>query len=129
MVCFNGRDYIFTMAETTLVGEGKGKYMDRVNVESLNIQATYSLKAGKSIDDECPLCRQNLLAPSLEDLHKGNLKIINILGACNHCFHKSCIDAHCKENVSCPVDKTPWNIARVIHVADYIRRTGEESIS
>ncbi|AYV81432.1 MAG: hypothetical protein Harvfovirus33_10 [Harvfovirus sp.] len=101
----------------------EGKHMmDRVSVESLNIQATYSLKAGKSIDDECSLCRTNLLAPSLEDLQKGNLKIVNILGACNHTFHKTCIDAHCKENASCPVDKTPWNIGRVIHVPDVIRR-------
>ena len=96
--------------------------LDRVEVESLNIIGTFSLKAGKATDGDCALCRQNLLAPSFDDLQKGNLKVMISLGACNHCFHKTCIDAHYNEgkNLSCPIDKTPWNLTRTISVADHL---------
>ena len=101
-------------------------YKNRVEVESLSITGAYSLKAGKSTDDECPLCRQNLLAPSLEDLQKGNLKVLVSLGACGHAFHKTCIDTHySKDNYSCPIDKTPWNLTKVITHTDCIRKKDE----
>jgi len=103
-------------------------YRDRIEVESLNIVGAYSFKAGKSTDDECPLCRQNLLAPSLEDLQKGNLKVQVSLGGCGHAFHKTCIDAHyTKDSVSCPVDKTPWNLANVITHHDYISKKKDDT--
>ena len=89
--------------------------MDRVELESINVIGTYSLKAGAITDDECSLCRQNLLAPSAEDLQKGNLRTAVSLGVCNHPFHKTCIDAHsAKDNYSCPICKTPWNLAKTI---------------
>ena len=115
------------MSTTPVTGPVKTNYLDRVEVESLNLVGAYGLKAGKGTDDQCPLCRQDLLAPTFEDYQKGNLKVVVSLGACNHCFHKTCIDAHCsKSNLSCPVDKTPWTLSKVITIADYIKRTREE---
>lgn len=103
-------------------------YRDRIEVESLNIIGSYSLKAGKSTDDECYLCRQNLLAPSFEDLQNGNLKVLVSLGECGHAFHKTCIDIHyAKNNYSCPIDKTPWNLLKIITHTDYISKKREES--
>lgn len=97
--------------------------MDRIEIDSLNIVGVYTLKAGKSTDDECSLCRHNLLAPSLNDLQKGNLKVTVSVGMCGHAFHKSCIDAHyAKDNYSCPIDKTPWNLSKVITHIDNIPR-------
>lgn len=100
---------------------------NRIEVESLNICGTYSFKAGKVTDDECALCRQNLLAPSPEDLQKGNLKVLISRGSCNHCFHKTCISAHTRESLSCPIDKTPWTLDKVITVADTIRKNKGEN--
>jgi len=103
-------------------------YMDRVEIESLNIMGIYSLKAGKTTNDECPLCRQDLLASPPEDLQKGNLKVVISIGVCGHMLHKTCIDAHyAKENYSCPVCKTPWNLAKVIPIADFIKKSKEET--
>jgi hypothetical protein len=99
------------------------KFQDRIEIESLSLVGAYALKAGKATDDECSLCRQNLLAPSFEDQQKGNLKVLNSLGACNHVFHKTCIDAHyAKDNLACPIDRTPWNLVKVITHVDNITR-------
>ena len=111
------------MKNKELIDRGKG----RIEVESLNIIGGFSLKSGKCTDDECTLCRQNLLAPSLEDLQKGNLRVLISLGACGHCFHKTCIDAHyAKENYSCPIDKTPWNLSKTVTIADIIKRSKDK---
>lgn len=105
----------------------KINYKDRIEVESLAIYGAVSLKAGKATDDECSLCRQNLLAPSVDDLQKGNLKVFVTVGACGHAFHKTCIDAHSqKDNYSCPIDKTPWNIAKIIPHTDYINKRNKD---
>lgn len=99
-------------------------YKDRIEIESLNIIGGVSFKAGKLTDDECLLCRQNLSAPSFEDLQKGILKVPVSLGACGHAFHKTCIDAHyAKENYSCPIDKTPWNLSKTIVHTDNISKS------
>lgn len=102
-------------------------YSNRIEVESLNIVGVYSLKAGKSTDDECVLCRQNLLSPSLQDLQNGNLKVLISLGACGHLFHKTCIDAHYnKDNLSCPIDQTPWSLSKVISHTDYFPKKKDD---
>ena len=97
-------------------GAEKKDYMDRINIESLNTACVYSLELAKTPDQECPLCRSNLLAPSPEDLQKGNLKVLVILGACSHYFHKTCIEGYAKDNDSCPVDKTPWKMKSLIPI-------------
>lgn len=98
--------------------ENVENYKNRIEIESLNIIGVYSLKAGKSTDNECHLCRQDLLAPSFEDLQNGNLKCDISLGSCGHAFHKTCIDRFYKNCMSCPIDKTPWNLSKVISNAD-----------
>ena len=101
----------------------KYNYGDRIEIESLNINCAYSLKVGAETNDDCALCKQNLLAPSFDNLQKGNLKVVITLGKCQHGFHKSCIDAYTeKQNLSCPIDKTPWNMLKTLTIADYIKR-------
>jgi hypothetical protein len=96
--------------------------MDRVSIDSLNIIGTYTLKSGKQTDDECKLCRQNILAPSFDDIQNGNVKVTVSEGSCGHAFHKSCIDAHNNNNNnSCPIDKTPWDKKRDINLTGLIK--------
>jgi len=94
-------------------------YKDRIELESLHIVSSYSLISGKSTNNECTLCRQNLLFPSTEDLKKGNLNVIVSLGVCGHAFHKTCIDNHIRNNISCPIDRTPWNTLKDIINVDH----------
>lgn len=97
------------------------KFKDRIEIESLNIVGAYAIKEGKATDDECLLCRRNLSAPSFEDLQKGNLKGSPIcILACNHAYHKTCIDAYnAKDNISCPIDRTPLTLKKVVTPKDY----------
>lgn len=95
---------------------------ERISIESLNILGSYSLIPGGNTNSECSLCRRNLLAPSFEDLQKGNLNIVNSLGKCDHIFHKACIDAYCKKSLSCPIDGTTWDLKRIVTHSDYIKK-------
>ena len=86
-------------------------YKDRIEVESLNIIGVCSVDGD---NEDCHLCRQSLLGPSYDDINKGNLKIILSLGVCGHKFHKTCIDLYTMNSLSCPLDKTPWNLKEII---------------
>ena len=95
-------------------------YKNRVEIDSLNIVVTYAFNAGKLTNDECALCKHDLLAPSAEDLAKGNLRILTSIGECGHAFHKTCIDLYyARDNYSCPIDKTPWTLRTVVQNIDH----------
>lgn len=89
-------------------------YKDRVEIESLHIVGFYSFEAGKSTNNECYLCKQNLLSPSPDDLQKGNFNINISIGSCGHVYHKTCILAHCARDNDCPIDETLWIFANEI---------------
>lgn len=86
----------------------KNDVMNRIAITKLNISGCYTLKNGVATDDACQLCKQQLTAPSLENMQKGNLLVQISIGNCGHCFHKTCIESHLTKNMSCPIDKTPW---------------------
>lgn len=87
---------------------------DRIEIDSLNILGVYSFKDGATTNDQCQLCRNDLLAPSFDDLSNGNLRINVSVLACKHAFHKNCIDNHMKNSLSCPIDKTTIKVVKSI---------------
>jgi hypothetical protein len=82
--------------------------MDRLSIESLNIQGSYFLKDSDLTDYKCTLCRNSLMLPSIENMKKNKLNINISVGNCNHLFHSECIKLHQKNSLSCPIDRTPW---------------------
>jgi hypothetical protein len=102
------------MSSTSNTSNTNNSYKDRVSIESLHIVSICSLAEGKNTNDECALCKRDLYGPSSTDLQKGNFKVVVAAGVCGHAFHKTCIDAHyAKDNYSCPVDMTPWNLSKL----------------
>lgn len=83
--------------------------MDRVKITRLNFAVSHTTESAQSTGDKCQLCKQCITAPSLSNLHQGNLKVSYTIGKCGHCFHKNCIESHLSKGTSsCPVDNTPW---------------------
>jgi len=94
--------------------------MDRIEVTSLNMVANSSFK---DFPEDCVLCRSKLMFPPPNDLANGDFYKPLVKGVCGHVFHKSCINAHCaNDNVSCPVDKTPWNVASEHKTLDFVNK-------
>lgn len=91
-----------------------------IELVSLTIRGSYNLKDGKSTQHTCGLCRGSLLLPPLSDIEKNILKIEFCKGACGHIFHKNCIETFQGNgsSYSCPIDKTPWNIAELFTIKE-----------
>jgi len=91
----------------------KNDVMNRIAITKLNICGCYTHKSAVATNDTCQLCKQQLTAPSLENMQKGQLSVQIAIGNCDHTFHKTCIDSYLAKNISCPIDKTPWVTASV----------------
>jgi hypothetical protein len=86
--------------------------MERIKIKSLKIQGMYTFTNGSCTDDKCSLCKQCLTGPSFDDLQREMLNVQVVMGKCDHCFHKSCMEAwQDKGFMTCPIDSTPWTIA------------------
>jgi hypothetical protein len=86
---------------------------DRIMIKELNFKGSYTLKNGNVTNDKCTLCRSSLSGPSPEDLQKGSFNDTVVIGKCEHCYHKLCIEAFLRKgNSSCPIDSTPWNVEK-----------------
>ncbi|AYV78788.1 MAG: RING-H2 zinc finger [Edafosvirus sp.] len=86
----------------------------KLTIKQLDIMAHWDFKATDITENKCTLCRRELMAPTREDMDKGRLRCEISLGKCAHAFHTDCIQSYIKKNASCPIDRTPWNLDRVL---------------
>jgi len=88
-----------------------------VNIKQLDLITNWEFN---SPTKECTLCKNLLVAPSLQELNGSNFKgsVIEgqiIVGQCKHMFHKDCLNLFMKSGcTSCPIDKTPWETNKII---------------
>lgn len=91
--------------------------MSRVTIDSLNIVATWKFKVENK---NCPLCRNNLMAPTQADIDNKDIKNVIKVGKCKHAYHSVCIDKWLKNsNVSCVTCKTEWKPEKTVSSSVY----------
>jgi hypothetical protein len=83
-----------------------------MKLTGLNIIAQTNYKGADITQNKCTLCRRHLMAPTHENTNKSIIKCNVSMGKCGHPFHTDCIQKHMKDNVSCPIDNTPWNLLK-----------------
>lgn len=102
--------------------------MNRIAVTKLNICGAYTLKKGLATADACQICKQQLTAPSLENMQKGETNVQIAIGKCDHCFHETCIKSYTsKGNLSCPIDNTPWMLDSIYCLKNVLSNNNESS--
>ena len=102
--------------------------MDRLEIKNLNLYGSYTHKAAAATNDRCNFCKQQLTAPSLTNLQKGDLTVVISVGKCGHTFHESCIKAYqSKGNISCPLDNTPWSTSKEFTFRNGIKNENDKS--
>lgn len=75
-----------------------------------NVLLFFDTKCINTINDQCPICRNNLLDKCIEC--QGTFKECkSVLGCCGHAFHECCINKWCKTRPNCPCDNEEWLIA------------------
>jgi hypothetical protein len=91
-----------------------------INIESLNIVATYDLTVSKNTNGLCLLCRNNLMEPSTDDYEsKRNHNIYVTSGMCDHSFHTTCLKKYHEEGKkeNCPNCMTKWTNKEKVNVS------------
>ena len=89
----------------------------KVKINSLNIVATWNYD---TLNDDCPLCRKHLMAPTQLDIDNKCIKNNIVIGKCQHAYHKSCIDTWLKnKNLSCIVCKLLWSVDKNVSSGNY----------
>lgn len=78
-----------------------------------NLRATWKYKNETT---DCKICKENLTDHCITCIENNSGETIDcpiIKGACNHCFHKHCLE-NCHKNAQievCPIDKIKWKIS------------------
>ena len=72
-----------------------------------NVLLFFDTKCINTKNDQCPICRNNLLDKCIEC--QGSFKECkSILGCCGHGYHECCINKWCKTRYNCPCDNEEW---------------------
>ena len=90
---------------------------NKLKIEVLNakIHTVMNFKGTDITQNKCTICRIHLMAPTIEDSDKGDLKCQISKGKCGHFFHTDCINKHIKSgNISCPIDFSAWNLDKIL---------------
>lgn len=83
--------------------------MNQLRINNLNIVASWSFNSNAVSNKTCPLCRNNLMAPTQTEIDRKNIKNIIVVGKCKHAYHESCMSKWLSDsNVSCVTCKTEW---------------------
>ena len=88
-----------------------------INLKKLDLVINWDFSGS---NQECSLCRRQLISPSLQELNSDTKHLIIegqvIMGDCGHMFHKECITNFMINNcMLCPIDKTPWKTTKILH--------------
>jgi len=86
----------------------------KITLKSLTCRGIWKYNFPQNTEDQCQICRRNIMAPSHEDIKNNKLTSRITLGKCGHAFHSDCIATYAKKNVSCPIDFTHWTILKNI---------------
>lgn len=86
----------------------------KITLKSLNCTGIWKYNFPENTDDQCQICRRNIMAPSHEDIKNNNLTSRITFGKCGHAFHSECIKIYTKKNISCPIDFTQWTVLKNI---------------
>ena len=82
----------------------------KINLIKLDVALYWKHNFPQNTDDECKLCKKNIMAPNLEMGENYLISKISI-GKCGHAFHNHCAKKYFETNVSCPIDFTTWDVA------------------
>ena len=80
--------------------------MFKIKIKRINLYAEWKLNA---INDFCPICKNHILDNSVFYEIKKK-KSIPIIGNCNHCYHKECINLWIKNKNLCPLCNQIWKL-------------------
>ena len=85
-----------------------------ITIKNMEIYTGYEFNP-----DDCKLCRNSLMAPSLPDLNNEDLtqiEMLIIIGKCGHYFHKKCISNFQNTGyVSCPTCNVSWEVQDIVN--------------
>jgi RING-box protein 1 len=75
-----------------------------------NVLLNFNTKCINIKNDQCPICRNNLLDKCIECQVniKESKECKSVLGCCGHGYHVCCIDKWCKTRDVCPLDNEEW---------------------
>lgn len=59
-------------------------------------------------NEDCPICKNNLLDRCLECTNSNNTNCNSVIGKCGHGYHNHCISMWCKTRNVCPLDNQLW---------------------
>jgi len=77
--------------------------------KSISLRGSWNLNV---INDECPICRNNVLDQCSDCNNDKTLECISVMGECSHVYHLHCINKWLKKNHSCPLDNSRWEFKR-----------------
>jgi len=77
--------------------------------KSFSLRGSWNLNV---INEECPICRNNVLEQCSDCNNDQNIECISVIGKCSHVYHLHCIDKWLKKNNSCPLDNSKWEFKR-----------------
>lgn len=81
-----------------------------IELVSMDIVFSYNYKNADITNNQCTICKQHIMAPTINLKNKNTLSCSVTMGKCKHLFHTDCINNHIKTgNIVCPIDMTPWN--------------------
>lgn len=84
----------------------------KINITKLNIMCDWVYKGTDITNYQCKICRKNLMSHPPDDVNMSQLIPKISFGKCGHSFHTYCISKTLKNNSSCPIDQTPWNLEK-----------------
>ena len=92
-----------------------------IKINQLNIVGHWDYPETKITNNTCNLCKRHIMAPSCNNISKGNSDSKISLGKCKHTFHTDCINTTLKQNKStlCPICITPWNFDKEFDVNSF----------
>ncbi len=105
-----------------------------IEIEDLTILGSWCFAGTEINNNQCNICKRDIMAPSYERLKKGTLDTIISLGKCGHSFHSDCIASTLKStsSTSCPSCTTPWNLDRELDTNTSHRQfesTGKKTVA
>ena len=79
--------------------------MTCIEIKSINLRGLWNLEI---LNEECPICRNNILECCVECPNIENSECISIIGECSHVYHLHCIEKWIKTKNVCPLDNKKW---------------------